>query len=220
MFKEFFNISTDLLCIANFEGYFLKVSPSFIKTLGYSEEEFKEKPIIEFIHPEDVAATMEQLARQNLGETVSNFENRYLCKDGTFRILSWSSNVDMLDKLIYASARDITNLKHIENRLHHLDTTLGDHSIIALTDKKGVITRVNQKFCEVSGYSENEFIGKTHKLVSSGIHSKEFWTQMWSTISSGKSWSGYIENRAKNGKHYHVYSIISPLFTTQGLIEG
>jgi len=220
MFKEFFSISTDLLCIASFEGHFLEVSPSFIKTLGYTEEEFKKTPIIDFVHPEDVSATIEQYEKQKNGETISNFENRYICKDGTYRVLSWSSSVDLAEKIIYASARDVTSLRHIENRLNHLDTTLGNHSIIALTDKKGLITRVNKKFCEISGYSEKELIGQSHRLVSSGVHPKEFWEKMWSTISSGKSWSGYIENKSKNGSHYHVYSIISPLFNSQKIIEG
>lgn len=88
---------------------------------------------------------------------------------------------------------------------------LDDHAIIAITDLKGKIIHVNDKFCEVSGYEKGELIGSDHRILNSGMHSKDFFKSMWETIKSGKTWKGEIRNRRKNGDFYWVQTTISAI---------
>ncbi|WP_339675269.1 sensor histidine kinase [Cyclobacterium marinum] len=82
--------------------------------------------------------------------------------------------------------------------------------ILAITDKYGVITEVNETFCKISKYGENELIGKTHSILNSGHHDKQFFTKMWKTIRSGEIWIDEIKNKAKDGSYYWVLTAIVP----------
>lgn len=105
---RFFSLSLDMLCIASGDGYFKRVSQAFTDTLGWSIAEMKSRPIMEFVHPEDRAATQREIERQVVaGEKVWQFENRYQHKDGSWRVLSWRS-VPYPGGLMYATARDVT----------------------------------------------------------------------------------------------------------------
>jgi len=94
-----------------------------------------------------------------------------------------------------------------------------DHlAIVAETTPDGKITCVNDLFCEISGYSRDELLGKTHKIVNSGTHAKEFWKEFWETCRSGRIWRGEICNRAKNGSLYWVDTTIVPFADSTGTI--
>ncbi len=112
---QFFNVSLDMLCIAGTDGYFKRLNPSFEKVLGFSVEELCAKPLFDFIHPDDVAPTIEQIKIQADGRSVMAFENRYVCKDGSYKWLSWKSTPS--GNLMYAAARDITEAKKMEAQL-------------------------------------------------------------------------------------------------------
>lgn len=103
----------------------------------------------------------------------------------------------------------------IENIRKALDSS----AIVAITDPRGNIKYVNSKFVEIAQYSEQELIGQNHRLINSGYHSKEFFREMWGTITQGKKWEGEIRNRAKDGSYYWVHTIIVPFLNKDGEVE-
>ncbi|HAS81250.1 MAG TPA: hypothetical protein DCS43_00870, partial [Verrucomicrobia bacterium] len=113
-----FNHSIDMLCISGFDGYFKTLNPAWERTLGWSTEELLSKPWIEFTHPGDVERTREVKAvKLDRGEEVYRFENRYICKDGTIKWLSWNSFPYPEDGIMFGVARDVTEQKQAEDEL-------------------------------------------------------------------------------------------------------
>ncbi|HYN20666.1 MAG TPA: response regulator [Thermoanaerobaculia bacterium] len=114
---RFFALSLDMLCIANADGYFKRISPAFTETLGWTVKEMLGRPFLDFVHPDDQAATLREVERQNVaGEPVLRFENRYRHKDGSWRVLSWRS-VPQPGGFMFATARDVTDAHAAERAL-------------------------------------------------------------------------------------------------------
>lgn len=116
-YERFFALSPDLLCVAGLDGYFKRVNPAFEKTLLYTPEELFSQPIIDFVHPDDKAATLAQLKKVATNPPTVNFENRYLCRDGSYKWLAWNCVPLVEEGLFYAIARDITQSKETEAAL-------------------------------------------------------------------------------------------------------
>lgn len=96
-------------------------------------------------------------------------------------------------------------------RLHKADFPLGDHVLVSVTDRRGTIVEVNERFCDISGYPRAELLGATHRLISSGRHSRGFYREMWRSIRRGDIWDGEICNRRKDGTYYWLHSTIIPV---------
>jgi PAS domain S-box-containing protein len=118
---------------------------------------------------------------------------------------------------IYGSYQDIherknatldlkKSLKSLEDYKYSLDQA----AIIASTNQKGEITSVNDNFCKISGFKQNEVIGKTHRIINSNHHTGSFFKELWKTIASGKVWRGEVKNKAKDGSYYWVDTTIVP----------
>ena len=359
--KAYFDKAKDMICIAGQDGFFKKVNPRFLEVLGYSEAELLSNPFADYIHKDDLEATFKVVEQLAKGVPIIEFSNRYLCKDGSYKLFSWNAGVEIETGNMFAMARDITesanNLKRVEveseiigiitqnkpvvetlenimgticqflnwkvaciwstdeykqtlinpkiknfskekieefiedtenitfdigiglpgrvlkagksawvldvtkdknfpraksadvNNLHagfsfpikigedipyvieffsdeilnaneellrvfdeigvligtfiqnkRIEKQLIDYqfsidqsSIVATTDNKGKITYVNELFCEISGYSTKELIGKDHRIINSRIHSKEFMKDLWTTIEGG----GYGKEKLK-----------------------
>ena len=101
-----------------------------------------------------------------------------------------------------------------ENERKHL--ALNQHAIVSSADANGNITYVNDKFCEISGYSREELISNNHRIIKSGIHKPEFYADLWQSISHGQLWQGIICNQRKDGSFYWVNSTITPFMDTHG----
>jgi len=115
--------------------------------------------------------------------------------------------------------RDVTRKKQQESENQDLLNTIRDQYIMSVTDAKGLITDVNSAFCEISGYSEKDLIGKDHRIVNSCEHDNDFFKKMWRTVKSEKSWHGEICNKAKDGSIYWVDSVITPLHDAEGRVD-
>jgi PAS domain S-box-containing protein len=116
-FDFFFNGTTDLICIANLDGYFLKINPAFTNTLGYSESELITEKFINYVHPEDVEKTLNEMNNLREGINTINFSNRYLRKDGSNIWLQWISTINLKTKIVFAIARDISEIKNTQEKL-------------------------------------------------------------------------------------------------------
>jgi PAS domain S-box-containing protein len=115
---RFFRLSPDLLCIAGFDGRFRRVNPAWERVLGWTEEELTSRPWLDFVHPDDVPATVEAARRQTEeGRDVLHFENRYKTKDGRWRVFQWMSVPNAESGRIYAAARDVTEEREAGQRI-------------------------------------------------------------------------------------------------------
>ena len=105
--EQLFTLSLDLICIAGTDGYFRRINPSFAAVLGWTEAELLARPFLDFVHPDDLQKTLDEVARISEGLNTVSFENRYLCADGSWKHLAWKSRPSG-DGMIYAVARDMT----------------------------------------------------------------------------------------------------------------
>ncbi len=165
---RFFSLSLDFLVIASVDGYFKRVSPAVTDVLGWTPEEFTSRPFMDFVHPEDVAKTRQEIERQmKSGERVLQFENRYRHKDGSWRVLSWRSMPE--EGLMYATARDVTDsveqlaaandsLRKSERRFRALIEHGADS--IALVDADNRILYLSPAVSNVEGYTPEELLGR------------------------------------------------------------
>lgn len=160
-----FNLSLDLLCIANTDGYFIRINPAFSRTLGWSEAELLARPYLDFVHPDDRKATVhvaEELVVS--GQPLLQFENRYQHRDGSWRVFSWRA-VPQPDGRIYATARDVTEAKQAEEalRLSEQNLAITLNSIgdgVIATDAARRVTRMNPIAEQMTGWTQSEAAGR------------------------------------------------------------
>jgi len=119
--ERLFQLSADLLGVAGMDGFFKEVNPAFERVLGHSLDEIKKRPFLEFVHPEDRDATLAEMKKLEGGAVTLHFENRYRCKDGSYKWLQWTSTPDLKRGLLFAVARDVTQLKEQEERLRRAE---------------------------------------------------------------------------------------------------
>lgn len=144
------------------------------------------------------------------------------------RLIRQEINLNEVERELLISEKEARDAKElllakqdVERAFNELSAYLqaiDQHAIVSVTTPDGRIIQVNQKFCEVSGYSEEELLGQSHSIVNSGIHPPEFFREMWECISRGDIWTGEVCNRTKSGELYWVDSSIVPLKDTDGRI--
>jgi PAS domain S-box-containing protein len=169
--NRFIDLSIDMFCIAGFDGFFKRVNPSFEKTLGFTIQELMAKPYLEFIHPDDRPATVAQAGRLQNRDVTFAFENRYLCKGGSYKWLLWNAVSVPEQALICAVARDITERKRAEELLqeseerHRKLFDNNPHPTWVYDRETLRFLAVNSAAMHKYGYSGDEFLTMTIKDI-------------------------------------------------------
>lgn len=125
-------------------------------------------------------------------------------------------NIELEDKVEQRTAA----IEAAKVQLSDFKDAIDEHSIVTITDLNGTITFANDKFCHISGYSENELLGQNHRILNSGNQDKNYWTRMFQTVSNGKTWHDEVRNIAKDGSFYWVKTTIVPSFDETGAIKN
>jgi len=149
--REFIDLSLNLMCIAGTDGYFKYVNPAWQATFGYTREELLARPYLEFVHPDDREATITEGTHIASGENTRSFENRYRCKDGSYKWVQWSAVVTRERGLIYAIGADVTERKRQEARLacqYAITRALAEAPTLA-----SATPRILQAICESLNWS-------------------------------------------------------------------
>ena len=170
--NQFFNLSLDMLCIAGLDGYFKLINTAFERNLGWSADELLSKPFVDFVHPEDVENTMNELSNLRDGQATISFMNRYRSIDGSYRHLLWTGRVDLDNALLYAVARDITDLSRTQDRFGQMMES-SPTAMLMISDD-GTIFMANREAERLFGYDHEELSNrKLNDLIPDrikGVH--------------------------------------------------
>jgi PAS domain S-box-containing protein len=200
---RFFSLSLDLLCVAGSDGYFTRLNPSFA-ILGYSEEELMARPFLDFVHPDDLAATLAEVEKLGRGEKTIQFENRYRCKDGSYRNLLWSSAPDQ-SGVIYAAARDITERKRIEEERAELNRRL--------REQNDELTRASRAKSDFLAMMSHELRTPLNSIIG---FSEVLANQRFGALTDKQT--RYVQNVLQSGRH--LLSLINDLLDLSKIEAG
>ncbi|MDD5304489.1 MAG: PAS domain S-box protein, partial [Elusimicrobia bacterium] len=220
-FFKFFQTSTDLMCMADPNGAFIRTNPAFAQTLGYSEAELRAKPFVDFVAPEDKQATVDEMARQMRKGFTLNFENRYVCKDGSFRWLSWRAVYNQAEGITYATARDMTEQKRAEEALHRTEIRYrrlfeSANDGIAIVDAQTEeILDANPALLELFGFSREECVGRRLWDIEPFKGAAAADRNIREQLSRGKGRHEDLSMRAKDGRELAV-ELNMNLYTVNG----
>ena len=216
-----------IVAITDAKGKIKYVNDKFVEISKYEKEELigKDHRIINSgYHTKEFMQKLWQTI--TTGEVWSG-ELKNRAKDGTYYWVD-TTIVPFLDEngkpyQYLAIRKEVTEYKRVLEELERSMQELVDYkfaldesSIVAITDNRGIIRYVNDKFCKISQYTSRELIGEDHSIINSGYHSKAFFKNLWNTIGSGKVWKGEIQNRAKDGSIYWVDTTIVPFLNEKG----
>jgi PAS domain S-box-containing protein len=169
---RYFELSHDMVCTAGFDGVFRQLNAAWTTTLGWSEEELRSRPFVEFVHPDDRERTERESGVLAEGGTTVDFANRYAAKDGGWRWIDWRSMASAEDGLIYASARDVTDRKESEAALEASERQTRQiletaHEAFISIDSGGLITDWNPQAQATFGWTREEVLGRrlSHTIV-------------------------------------------------------
>ncbi|MDP2029243.1 MAG: EAL domain-containing protein [Thiobacillus sp.] len=194
--------------------------------LGYAEDEFPNTGTAwtEHFHPDDKDRVLTAIQEHFVGnQTFYVVECRMHCKDGSWKWILTRGKLVSRDangnpSRMIGTHTDITERKQVEEQLHIAATAFDSQEGMIVTDADGVILRVNRAFTEITGYTAEDAVGQTTRLLKSGRHSADFYREMWKTINRTGGWQGEIWDRRKTGEEYPKWLTISAVKDNSGAV--
>ena len=227
-FKEIqYKKLTDILPVGVFkthiDGFTTFVNPKWCEISGLGVSEAVGNGWLKAVHPADIEQVKQGWETATTQKIISETEYRFLLKDGSIKWVLGRAEpeFDNENQLIgyVGTITDITERKRSEEELIRLSRAVKQSPVsVIITDQEGLITYVNEKFCEVTGYSSEEMLGQNPRIFKSGHHDQNFYKEFWDSIKSGNEWKGEMLNKKKNGELYWESALISPLVNKNGEI--
>jgi PAS domain S-box-containing protein len=227
---SFLNHSTDGLQVSNAQGQLIYINETASRRLGIAQDEIANYTIYDFEsifkNEEEWLEHLNEIKQKGTlileGRNINQHTKAIIPVEVSVRYQEING-----EGYIIASSRDITERKVAEqlindkNRyLQQITNAINVSSLVSFTDINGKITLVNDEFCRISQYSQEELIGNTHTIISSNQHTKAFWKEAWDTILDKKIWNADVKNKAKDGSYYWVKTIIYPILNSNDEIES
>jgi PAS domain S-box-containing protein len=226
--QKLFNLSLDMLCVADLDGHFLFINAAFEQILGYSRDALLSRPYLDYVHPDDTESTLAAMGQLTTGEPVLHFENRYRCKDGTYKWLAWTSKPVLEEHVTYAVARDITSQKAAEaaqvEQRNLLDNIL--HNVpasIFWKDINSVYLGVNNRFlCDTGLQTPEQVIGKTDYDLAWSPEEADFYRECDRRVMETGTPMLNIEEtqRQADGREVQILTNKVPLKNASGEVTG
>ncbi|WAJ31472.1 PAS domain S-box protein [Jeongeupella avenae] len=196
--------SSDLLCVADLDGYFVELNPAWAETLGWSEEEMRSRPFLDFVHPGDRDTTGAAAARLSDGEAQLSFENRYRHSDGSYRWLSW--NAVPREGRIYATVRDVTQVKRqaeeLDRRTRERDRVWqSTNDLMGTAGFDGYMKSINPAWTRMLGWTEEELLARPFaEIVDPADHSET--ADVVRRLSQGETVTDFVDHvRGRDGAY-------------------
>ena len=229
--RAIFNNAGIGIDIVDRQGRFEHVNPALSDMLGYTEEELRNLTIAEVTHPDDIEPSRGMLEEFSQGKIGSyRLEKRYLTKNGT---VIWADvsvsamhdaegghtrNIGVISDITARKDAEMA-LQDSEQKHRHLATAVEQAAEgILITDARGIVQYVNPAYAGITGYDVEEILGRNPSILQSGRHDESFYKEMWATITSGRTWSGHMINKRKDGALFEEDATISPVLNASGNI--
>lgn len=227
-FRRVFSSNIVGMLFTDFSGEITDANDRLLEILGYSREDLRSGRINWAAMTPPEYLDRDRQAMQEIMQTgvIDPWEKEYYRKDGSrVPVLIGVALFSQVDTQCVCVVLDISELKQTEQKLGAafrelaaFRSAIDQSAIVAITDRRGVITSVNERFCQISGFSEAELLGRTHSVTGSDYHPPEFFRNLWKTISQGQLWRGEVCNRTKDGRTYWVDTVITPFLDEHGKI--
>lgn len=218
-----YNLSMDLLCVLSFDGMLEQINPAWTTCLGWTGEELTSRPHIDFVHPDDRPKTLAAAEALRRGEPLRDFSNRHLCKDGSIRWLSWNAHPALESRQVVAVARDITQQRKDEEQLRLLETCVAHlHDIVVITEAEPLdepgprILYVNEAFVRRTGYTREEAVGKTPRLLQGPRTQRDALDRIRKALKAWKPAREELINYTKAGEEFWLEIQIVPVADSTG----
>jgi PAS domain S-box-containing protein len=219
-FRNLVENARDVIFTIAPDGTICSLNEAFAAVTGWPREQWLGRRFHGLLRPDDLQAGLDLFQRTIGGERVGPFTFRILKASGEYAEAEFMASTETHDGQVISVlgiARDVTERKRTESKLHLQDAALrASANAVVITDRAGTIQWVNPAFSRLTGYSADEAIGRTPRIIRSGRHEKAFYEKMWATIAIGNVWRGELVNRRKDGSFYTEDMTITPVRGQKG----
>jgi PAS domain S-box-containing protein len=220
-YKKIFNLSMDIICKVGPDGNFKEINPAFTSILEWEVSDVLLKPFIQYIHPDDIENTKNEILKQYNGDSSDVIINRFKTKNGDYKYISWKGNINLETGDLYGIGRDVSEQIKKEEEFQLITKVVSKtKDAVVITNPEGYIVWVNQAFTKISEFSKEEVIGKKPGTILQGTNtSQKTVSEIREAIKLHEEIDVNIINYSKSGKEYWLNINISPIYDDKNQIE-